>query len=112
MKPYFYIDKILSDSDLELLINKLDSKNTWNDESLTKNIGKLTTEAFKQFIKIIGDDCPICFNDLTENDKPNLLSCPCCKNYLHTECIEVWLEKNKTCVFCRSNCWEHYHFIK
>ena len=112
LKPYFYETKILNDDDFNALITKLTSENIWTDSAITKNIEKITMELFTQFTKPIADSCPICFNDLTENDKHIILSCPCCKNYVHTECIEVWMEKKMECVFCRSDCWDKYVSIK
>ena len=111
-KPYFYENNILNEDDFNVLIIKLTNENTWTAAAITKNIEKITMELFKQFTKPIADSCPICFNDLTENDKHIILSCPCCKNYVHTECIEVWMEKKMECVFCRSDCWDKYVSIK
>ena len=56
-------------------------------------------ESFKQYIKPFDDCCPICFNDFDIKNKINILSCPNCKNYVHIECAEIWLEKRKT-VYC------------
>ena len=52
------------------------------------------------------DRCPICYDDLGKT-KP-ALSCPTCFNYVHQDCIEVWLECHKVCVFCRSKTWSKY----
>jgi hypothetical protein len=49
--------------------------------------------------------CPICFDDLVENIK----FCPQCSNPVHDKCIEKWLEKNTTCVYCRSDVWKNYN---
>jgi hypothetical protein len=48
--------------------------------------------------------CPICFDDLTSNIK----FCPTCSNPVHEKCIEKWLEKHKTCIYCRSDIWKLY----
>lgn len=52
-----------------------------------------------------GDCCPICYDDLADTQ---LLSCPGCKNNVHKDCMEVWLERNSTCVYCRSPVWASY----
>jgi len=64
-------------------------------------------EAFKTGGKPLeaGDSCPICYDEFGEQVH---LSCPTCKNNMHQECMEVWLERNNTCVFCRSNVWRAY----
>lgn len=49
--------------------------------------------------------CPICFDNLVDNIK----FCPQCSNPVHEKCIEKWLEKNKTCVYCRSDVWKNYN---
>jgi hypothetical protein len=56
------------------------------------------------------DVCPICYEILIDEDaclttKKHLLSCPDCKNYVHQQCIEKWIEYNTTCVYCRSSVW-------
>lgn len=50
------------------------------------------------------DTCPICYECLTST----LVSCPQCKNYIHKECMDIWLETKNTCVFCRSYDWKNY----
>lgn len=59
------------------------------------------------------DVCPICFDAMEDAPPPpapvSLLSCPGCRNCIHRGCMEVWLEgRRRTCVFCRSDLWEHY----
>ncbi len=68
---------------------------------------KITVDLFTEKRKDIDEDdmCPICFDNINCRV---LLSCPKCKNYIHKECIEVWLESKHTCVFCRSDIWKSY----
>ncbi len=60
------------------------------------------------------DSCPICYDDMccAEGDAhgsaPRCLSCPTCSNNVHQACMEVWLERNDTCVYCRSTVWRAY----
>jgi hypothetical protein len=108
LKPYFFETKKLSNDDFKLLLKKLNNINTWNDLSISKNYKKLTSEHFKQFIKPFDDCCPVCFNNFDSEDKNNILSCPCCLNYIHTECANIWLEEKNTCTICKSKCWENY----
>lgn len=51
------------------------------------------------------DMCPICY-DVMEGCVN--LNCPTCSNNVHRECMEVWLERNSTCVFCRSDVWRKW----
>lgn len=57
--------------------------------------------------KIIGDSCPICFEDFTQeeikNNKISYCNIQCGTNF-HKSCFNKWAEfKNDvTCVFCRS----------
>lgn len=48
------------------------------------------------------DACPICYDEYGDQA---VLSCPDCGNYVHEDCIMVWLERKKTCVYCRSESW-------
>jgi hypothetical protein len=67
--------------------------------------GSIFTQSTKELTE--EDECPICYDMLlTEEIKlENLLSCPTCKNYVHSKCMEKWLEYNKSCVYCRSEIW-------
>lgn len=51
------------------------------------------------------DMCPICYDGMTDTAN---LSCPTCSNNVHRECMEVWLERNLSCVFCRSGVWRRW----
>lgn len=51
------------------------------------------------------DMCPICYDTM---DCSTNLNCPTCSNNVHRECMEVWLERNSTCVFCRSDIWRRW----
>jgi len=53
------------------------------------------------------ENCPICF-DIIEKDINKTVACPVCHNVIHSECIKVWLERKKTCVFCRDPIWKLY----
>lgn len=52
--------------------------------------------------------CAIC----CDSNINTLLACPDCSKYIHKECMDIWLNKksnkNKTCVYCRSNIWNKY----
>lgn len=58
-----------------------------------------------------GDECPICYCCLSNNNVSKLKACPNCKNIVHKECIEKWLDmsRHQTCVYCRSDVWKKYN---
>jgi hypothetical protein len=112
LKPDIFANKKLCEVDLTALLAKLTSSNIWSDQTIAKILDKITLSTFKQFDKAIDDCCPVCWNDLTDEDKPNLLSCPTCKNYIHSECADIWLEEKSTCATCRSTYWAYYEKVK
>ena len=63
-----------------------------------------TTSIFMECRKPVGpeDSCPICYDGMAGTE---CLNCPTCANNVHRECMEVWLERNHTCVYCRSTVW-------
>jgi len=111
-KPEIFINKKLNNDDLKILLDKLSSKDIWNDKNISKIVNSISLTTFKQFLKEIDDCCPICFNDLNTDDKPNLLSCPNCKNYIHSDCAEIWLEEKECCAICKSELWKYYNNLK
>lgn len=108
----FFNTKKLNQQQIDALIQKLTSDSIWKDASIAKEFEKITLDTFKNFMKQLEDCCPICFNDLEENEKPLLLACPTCHNYTHKECMEVWLEKQQRCVLCKSDVWGNYGKVK
>ena len=44
------------------------------------------------------EDCSICYNKLDVN----IYTCITCSNAIHNSCLEIWLKKNNTCIFCRN----------
>jgi hypothetical protein len=112
LEPYFFETKKLKQEHLDALLQKLTSDVIWKDNTVVKNLEKITLDTFKSFIKQLEDCCPVCFNDLEENEKPTLLSCPTCHNYAHKECMEVWLEQQERCMLCKSDVWKNYGKVK
>ena len=101
----YFETKILSDTQLKQFINIITSKTLWNNETLSiKNLNNsFKTNTKKELDK--NEICPICF-DLFGEDP--VLNCPKCFNYVHQDCIKVWLETKNTCVYCRSECFKNY----
>jgi len=100
----YFKTKRLDIEQYKRLINVLDSNAIWRDSLYSvKNMNKEFEDDFK-FDKM--DVCPICYDNFG-NVKENVC-CPECKNYMHKKCMDVWLEKNKSCVYCRSYVWNKY----
>lgn len=51
--------------------------------------------------------CPICL--IKFNNNKSLLQCPKCNNNVHEECMNIWLQCKKTCVYCRNDIWKNYN---
>ena len=49
------------------------------------------------------NNCPICFELM--NTKELLDCCKTCRKFIHLDCLRRWLDRSRTCVYCRSN-WE------
>lgn len=112
LTPEIFAEKKLSEQDLATLLSKLTASDIWKDQTVAIILSKITLKSFKQFLKAIDDCCPVCFNDLTDDDKPELLACPTCKNYIHSECAEIWLEQKECCAMCKSDYWKYYDKVK
>lgn len=81
------------------------------NEHLAKQYHNLVSADFNcKAPKTEEDECPICYSALNDSDMSKLKSCPCCKNVVHTLCIEKWLTMatQPTCVYCRSDVWKQY----
>jgi len=92
----------INDSDIvcEYLIQKYKDK---------KNLELKISENFnKNDGNNLLNECPICYECL----KDNLVKCPKCSNCIHRVCAENWLKYNKSCVFCRSEIWNEYKYVK
>lgn len=94
----YFQTKIFSNKNKEILLNILNKpKLCINSEfKVNKDID-------------LNDICPICC-ELFNESKQILLSCPCCKKSTHKKCMEIWLEKNTSCVYCRK-VWENYTIL-
>jgi hypothetical protein len=109
MTQKFFDTKHLGEVEIASLINKVTSGQF--DKNLQRTIAVLCIESFKEKKKQIeeGDVCPICYDEFGTKQ---LLSCPTCTNYVHDECMMVWMEKQHKCVYCTSKIWENYDRCK
>jgi hypothetical protein len=109
LDPQFFNTKPLSSEQYDIFIEKIRNiQEILQDTSICKPNKNISRTIFFQATKEIQEDdiCPICFDNI-KNNRP-LLCCPTCNNYTHMECMEVWLERKHTCVYCRSDIWKQY----
>lgn len=109
----FLVCKVLNILDHDYLktkIMKIDIKeqlknNTiWtNNDFSIKFLNNKFKNSDKEFDK--NDKCPICYDSFKETP---VLNCPSCKNYIHTECVNILLTFTNKCCYCRSTVWEKY----
>lgn len=78
------------------LLNNCSDDSRIHNELLKEKYGRLKTNT----VRNIGEECPICYNELDENDI--LSKCMKCMNAVHMKCFEMWIKVNRSCVFCRS----------
>lgn len=112
MTKHFFETKHLTQQQTDDLIRKVSKDSEiWKDKCLCREVKTLTLQSFKDSKREIDDEdvCPICYDTLGRDD---LLSCPRCSNYVHNECMMVWMEKQKRCVYCADTLWEHYEAVK
>ena len=46
------------------------------------------------------ENCIICYEHMSENF---LIDCLYCKKIYHTKCINIWININNSCPWCRSS---------
>jgi hypothetical protein len=114
-QPGFFETKHLSSDQHRRMLEIIESAAIFQDNTLCRSTPASAPSAtatvnpmFLERKKPIGEEdvCPICYDNLTEASVT--VSCPTCENNLHKECMEVWLERHDTCVYCRSNVWAQY----
>lgn len=107
--PAYFESKQLSQNHFEKIMEKATDMNTFKDCTLCRVPDTVTIELFQDQSKPIEeeDTCPICY-DIFEKDMYPPLSCPACHNYVHKECMHVWLERKHSCVYCRNDIWKKY----
>jgi hypothetical protein len=105
----FFETKQLTENQFQQFVEKTENiQNLLRDLTISKPNKTITRELFTQHTKPITEEdlCPICYDGFP--DPASLLTCPQCTNYVHKECMLVWLERKDTCVYCRSDIWKQY----
>jgi hypothetical protein len=106
----YFETKQLTQEQFEKIMEKATDMNTLRDCTLCRVPDNVTIELFQHQTKTIDeeDTCPICFDVFQKDIQPLPLSCPACHNYVHKDCMDVWLERKHTCVYCRNDIWKKY----
>lgn len=95
----------LTNDNILLLNTQLANKSLWKNNALS--IKYINHEFIHNNKEIsLNDTCAICHELLS--DKSKCISCPDCYNYVHKKCVKIWIEEDKSCIFCRSDCWKNY----
>lgn len=82
-----------------VLTGKEATKILAKDEKRRKKFTKTETDEEEK-----GNLCPICFEELSElRDGDDLCLMRHCKHFFHLNCLQLWLEKNKSCPVCRKD---------
>ena len=69
-----------------------------NEEDLTKLVSAIPAFIVKEKNKNNNKYCPICLGDFKLGEKESSLPCLHC---FHSNCIEGWLKRNKSCPVCK-----------
>lgn len=83
----------------------LNYSNLWYNNDIS--VKHLNSEFNKNNKRILNTDdpCPICSDAFSNKE---IISCPECQGYIHKDCMDVWIDISKTCVYCRSFQWGNY----
>lgn len=104
----FFTNKSLKPHQLDLFSEIMCDTRRWREGDWSV---KGTNKEFHKNTKPLdeNDTCPICYDCFGIHDT---VSCPQCNNFIHTDCMRIWLENNDTCVYCRSNDWKRFRIIE
>ena len=95
------IENKYSKKDLEKKLETLSIGKNYANIKLLEKYEKLKENGKKEVNqKEISEDCPICFDKLDNIFEITYCKYGCGKSF-HVECINKWLLKNNSCVYCR-----------
>lgn len=99
----YFKTKLLTSYQTEYIFVIIKNERLWRNTSVSI---KYLNNNFKNQKELEeGDICNICLDDIK---KDTTLLCPDCLNTVHEGCMKVWLDINRSCVFCRSEQWINY----
>ena len=104
--------KLKIDIDFFMQFLLLTTKESMENNSMTKKFELINEKFYPQFNRIVSslqpvnsvgidsnEQCCICLEPLDKN-VVKIKSCNC-KNYMHSECLLRWRKKNNSCPLCR-----------
>lgn len=96
-----YFKTKVTNLDIHNLINNY---TIWNNDNVSiKFLNANFKDSDKEFNK--DDRCPICYENFND---ASVLNCRDCKNYIHSDCVKIWLTYSEVCCYCRSGCWQDF----
>lgn len=90
-----------SQKELETILETTPIGDNYANIKLVKKYEKLKDENNEVKQKEITEDCPICFDKLDNIFEITYCKYGCGKSF-HIDCIDKWLSKNNSCVYCRT----------
>jgi hypothetical protein len=104
--PHFFNTTSLNTSQIRFVLDCLGSTYLWKNRYFSiKDVNEEFNKSDKPFDE--NEKCPICYDCL--ESAHSVVSCSDCHNYVHKECMKIWLEECYTCVYCRSACWYNFN---
>lgn len=95
----------LTEEHVEEFREALSNNAVWLNKDISiKAVNQEFTKSSRSFVS--DELCPICFDAYGTCAK--CVSCPDCENFVHKQCMQVWLETTQTCVYCRSVAFENF----
>lgn len=114
MDVNFFNTKKLTAEQYEAFKTKVENiHNILKDQTISRPKETITYDLFHKHMKPMDEDdiCPICYDNMNDATKENVLSCPTCNNYVHKTCMDVWLERKDSCVYCRCESWKLFKAV-
>lgn len=95
-----------ADNELFIMFSKSEklpsNKSIVIDPKLKEKWNKIKNSGEEAKQRKVEGDCPICLEEMMEFDGIDFCKYSCGNN-VHKGCLQMWLKKNSTCVYCRAN---------
>ena len=97
----FFANKVLTGAEVTDIFTRVTADGLANDASRTS---VAPTPVARMEARNLGDDCPVCFDELRTDQKEYIRVCSECCNGAHEECIRRWIAHapRPSCIFCRA----------
>lgn len=105
LDPVFFDTKNLSDYDEKKMLNIIGNSKIWYNNNISIKHINSEFKSNKKRVLDINEQCPICCDCFSNKET---VSCPECFNYVHKDCIDIWMTKSNKCIYCRNSVWSNY----